>query len=143
MALVKIPSELRTLRERAEVTAFLATHGIEYETWTAAHEVAPDAPAEAILAAYGREIALEAAHRAAAASPRGPHATLQPRADRGPLTSTNNVTSTANPRRRNLARWLRSAPRLEPEWCDRSCITAPFRCREGEECSTRKRASQL
>ncbi len=56
MALVNIPSEQRTIRERAEVTAFLATHGIEYETWTPAHEVAADAPAEAILAAYGREI---------------------------------------------------------------------------------------
>ena len=56
MALVKIPSEQRTLRERTEVTAFLATHGIEYATWTPAHEVPADAPAEAVLAAYSREI---------------------------------------------------------------------------------------
>ena len=57
MALVKIPSEQRTLGERAEVTAFLANHGIEYETWTPAHAVSADAPPEAILAAYGPEIA--------------------------------------------------------------------------------------
>ena len=56
MALVKIPSEQRTLDQRADVTAFLAGHGIEYETWAPAHAVSADAPAEAILAAYGREI---------------------------------------------------------------------------------------
>ena len=43
MALIKIPSEDVTLRERAEVTAFLATHGIEYEEWTPEHPVGPDA----------------------------------------------------------------------------------------------------
>jgi len=60
MALVKIPprpgsgqaAEQATLRDRAEVTAFLARHGIEYERWTPAHPVAADAPAEALLAAY-------------------------------------------------------------------------------------------
>lgn len=56
MALVKVPSERRTLVDRPEVTAFLASHGIEYETWTPAHAVSADAPPETILAAYGREI---------------------------------------------------------------------------------------
>ena len=64
MALVKIPprhgsgqaAEQVTLRERAEVTAFLAGHGIEYERWTPSHPVAADAPADALLAAYAREI---------------------------------------------------------------------------------------
>ena len=56
MALVKIPEQHMTLRDRAEVTAFLATHGIDYETWTPEHPIPADAPAEAILATYGREI---------------------------------------------------------------------------------------
>jgi 1,2-dihydroxy-3-keto-5-methylthiopentene dioxygenase len=57
MAIVNIPSEQRTLRERADVVAFLATHQIEYECWTPAHPVPADAPAEAVLAAYEKEIA--------------------------------------------------------------------------------------
>jgi 1,2-dihydroxy-3-keto-5-methylthiopentene dioxygenase len=57
MAIVNIPSEQRTLRERADVVAFLATHKIEYECWTPAHPVPADAPAEAVLAAYAKEIA--------------------------------------------------------------------------------------
>lgn len=56
MAIVNVPSEQRTLRERADVAAFLATHGIEYECWTPAHPVSADAPAEAVLAAYATEI---------------------------------------------------------------------------------------
>jgi 1,2-dihydroxy-3-keto-5-methylthiopentene dioxygenase len=56
MALVKIPSENATFREPAEVTAFLATHDIEYERWTPAQAVASDAAPEALLAAYAREI---------------------------------------------------------------------------------------
>jgi len=46
----------RTLTERADVTAFLAQYGIDYERWTPAHGVGADAPAAAILAAYAREI---------------------------------------------------------------------------------------
>jgi 1,2-dihydroxy-3-keto-5-methylthiopentene dioxygenase len=56
MALVKIPSERRTLADRGEVTAFLAGHGIEYETWTPTQAVSADAPPDSILAAYSREI---------------------------------------------------------------------------------------
>jgi len=44
------------LTEQADVAAFLAQHGIDYERWTPAHDVAPDAPADTILAAYAREI---------------------------------------------------------------------------------------
>ena len=56
MALVRIPAASVTLGERGDVTAFLATHGIDYETWTPEHPVPAEAPAEAILAAYAREI---------------------------------------------------------------------------------------
>jgi 1,2-dihydroxy-3-keto-5-methylthiopentene dioxygenase len=41
----------------ADVTAFLARFGIDYERWTPAQTVAADAPADDILAAYAREIA--------------------------------------------------------------------------------------
>ena len=68
MALVKIPGvrpgsdrgqtgvrdtsgEDVTLRDQAEVTAFLARHGIEYERWMPAQPLASDASAEALLAA--------------------------------------------------------------------------------------------
>jgi len=44
------------LVDRERVTEFLAQHGIDYERWTPAHEVAPEAPAETVLAAYAREI---------------------------------------------------------------------------------------
>ena len=45
-----------TLREQAEVTAFLATHGIDYERWTPSQPIAADATAEAVLSAYAHEI---------------------------------------------------------------------------------------
>jgi len=54
MALVKVPSDNVTLQDRAEVTAFLAGHGIGYERWTPEHPVPADAPADALLAAYAR-----------------------------------------------------------------------------------------
>jgi 1,2-dihydroxy-3-keto-5-methylthiopentene dioxygenase len=64
MAIVKIPPRLgsgqaadeRTLRDRTEVAAFLAGYGIEYERWTPDQPIAADAPADAVLAAYAREI---------------------------------------------------------------------------------------
>jgi 1,2-dihydroxy-3-keto-5-methylthiopentene dioxygenase len=56
MALVRIPADQTTLKAQAEVTEFLARHGIDYERWTPEHDVAPDAPAEAVLSAYAREI---------------------------------------------------------------------------------------
>ena len=56
MALVKIPAESRTLRDPEAVRAFLVVHGIEYARWTPAHDLAPDAAPDAVLAAYAREI---------------------------------------------------------------------------------------
>ena len=53
MALIKISSEQVTLRDRAEVTAFLATHGID-ERWSRT-SVGPE-PRPTLLAAYAREI---------------------------------------------------------------------------------------
>lgn len=56
MATVRIPDEERTLTDHDTVTQYLATLGIEYERWPSAERVAPDAPAEAVLAAYSAEI---------------------------------------------------------------------------------------
>jgi 1,2-dihydroxy-3-keto-5-methylthiopentene dioxygenase len=44
------------LTDRQQVADFLAQHGIDYERWTPEHDVAADAPAETILAAYAPEI---------------------------------------------------------------------------------------
>ena len=56
MATLSIPDEKRTLKERDDVAKFLAAVGIDYQRWEPAHEVAEDAPAEAILDAYAPEI---------------------------------------------------------------------------------------
>jgi 1,2-dihydroxy-3-keto-5-methylthiopentene dioxygenase len=56
MALVKIPTEQKTIDGRADVASFLGAYGIDYERWTPKHPVAADAPAEEILAAYANEI---------------------------------------------------------------------------------------
>lgn len=56
MATVRIPAEKRTLTDQNEVTQYLAKLGIEYERWPSAERVAPDASAEAVLAAYSAEI---------------------------------------------------------------------------------------
>jgi 1,2-dihydroxy-3-keto-5-methylthiopentene dioxygenase len=56
MAIVRIPEENVTHRDIDSVTAFLAQHGIEYRQWTPDRPVGPDAPPEALLAAYAREI---------------------------------------------------------------------------------------
>jgi 1,2-dihydroxy-3-keto-5-methylthiopentene dioxygenase len=56
MAIVRIPSQDAALTDHDAVGAFLARHGIDYERWTPAHPVAADAPAEDVLAAYGREV---------------------------------------------------------------------------------------
>ena len=56
MALVRIPAEDVMLRDRGEVTAFLARYGIDYERWAPEHPVASDSSADDILAAYGGEI---------------------------------------------------------------------------------------
>ncbi len=56
MATVRIPAEQRTLTDQAEVTAYLATLGIEYERWPLSQRAAANAPAGAVLAAYAPEI---------------------------------------------------------------------------------------
>jgi 1,2-dihydroxy-3-keto-5-methylthiopentene dioxygenase len=56
MAIVRIPDEQRTLDDPAAIKQYLASAGIVYEQWEPAHEVAADAPAEEILAAYTDEI---------------------------------------------------------------------------------------
>ena len=55
MATIRIPDEGRTIDAPADVRTFLAGCGIEYER-TADAGVAPDAPAEALLAAYREKI---------------------------------------------------------------------------------------
>ena len=56
MAVVTILNEDKTLTSAEEITACLASHGIDYERWTPSHPISDDAPPEAILAAYSREI---------------------------------------------------------------------------------------
>ena len=56
MATVRIPEEQRTLTEANEVTRYLARLGIDYERWPVDERVAADAAADAVLAAYAREI---------------------------------------------------------------------------------------
>lgn len=56
MALVTIPEENRTIQDAQEITRYLASIHIAYERWQAARELAPDASAEDILAAYADDI---------------------------------------------------------------------------------------
>jgi len=56
MAIVTIPDENRTLEDAQEITDFLASVGIDYERWNPSHEIAADAPAEQVLAAYAEEV---------------------------------------------------------------------------------------
>ena len=56
MAVVRIPDENRTLRETADVTAHLASIGIDYERWEPKVSLAPGASPEEILAAYQEPI---------------------------------------------------------------------------------------
>ena len=56
MAIVRIPDEKRILGKEADVTAYLAGMGIEYERWEPTQAVEPEAPPNEVLAAYGVEI---------------------------------------------------------------------------------------
>src|SRR5918912_3336519 len=56
MAVVRIPDEGKIIRGEAEVRRHLAGIGIDYERWEPAHNLADDAGAEEILAAYAGEI---------------------------------------------------------------------------------------
>jgi len=57
MARVRIPAEDRSITEASELTAFLASRGIEYERTNPDVPIAGDAPAAEILEAYGTKIA--------------------------------------------------------------------------------------
>lgn len=56
MALLRIPEESRSVTERAAVSDYLATIGIEYEIWEPSQPTSADSPSEEILAAYSTEI---------------------------------------------------------------------------------------
>ena len=56
MAVVTIVNEDKRLTNAEEITASLASHGIDYERWTPSHPISDDAPPEEILNAYSREI---------------------------------------------------------------------------------------
>ena len=56
MAVLRIPENGKTLTTHEEIAGYLAKCGIEYNHWTAEHQVAVDAPPEEILQAYAREI---------------------------------------------------------------------------------------
>ena len=56
MALVRIPEEQRTISDTAELVAYLAERGIEYERAESDVPLAKDAPAEDVLAGYKRKI---------------------------------------------------------------------------------------
>lgn len=56
MAIVNIPDENRTIRNPEEIAVYLSTIGVEYERWDSSRPIAPNAPAEEILAVYAAEI---------------------------------------------------------------------------------------
>jgi 1,2-dihydroxy-3-keto-5-methylthiopentene dioxygenase len=56
MAIIRIPTERRSLSETAEVAAFLARHQIDYERWVADRPLAGNSSADEVLAAYANEI---------------------------------------------------------------------------------------
>jgi 1,2-dihydroxy-3-keto-5-methylthiopentene dioxygenase len=56
MASVRILDENRTLREKEEITNYLASIGIDYERWDLPKGAADDAPSEEILALYREQI---------------------------------------------------------------------------------------
>ena len=56
MALLRIPEQDRTLTDPADVSAYLAARGIEYEHVGTAPGTPSDAPADAVLAAWAPKI---------------------------------------------------------------------------------------
>src|SRR5258705_572920 len=56
MAVVTIHGENRTLTDENSIRECLKSFGIDYERWTPAYDVAADAPADAVLKAYAKEI---------------------------------------------------------------------------------------
>ena len=56
MAVLNIPDQNQNLTDREAIQGYLAGMGIDYERWEPSRPVAPEAPAEEILAAYAPEI---------------------------------------------------------------------------------------
>jgi 1,2-dihydroxy-3-keto-5-methylthiopentene dioxygenase len=56
MALVRIPTEQRTLQAPESITSFLAAHGITYERWESDRHVPPDAASDVVLGAYADKV---------------------------------------------------------------------------------------
>jgi len=56
MAVVSIPDQNRTLSNPEAIADFLFDIGIDCQRWETSHPVAPNAPADEVLAAYAAEI---------------------------------------------------------------------------------------
>jgi 1,2-dihydroxy-3-keto-5-methylthiopentene dioxygenase len=56
MAVVRVPDESRVLAQAEDVTAYLASIGIDYQRWKPEHALADGASAEEVLRAYDAEI---------------------------------------------------------------------------------------
>jgi len=56
MAIVTLPDENRTIKDREAIASYLAGIGIDYEQWDSSRLVGPAASADEILAAYSSEI---------------------------------------------------------------------------------------
>jgi 1,2-dihydroxy-3-keto-5-methylthiopentene dioxygenase len=56
MALLRIPDENRTLTDQREIAVYLDRCGIEYERLPAEIALPPEAPADAVLAAYAPKV---------------------------------------------------------------------------------------
>lgn len=56
MAIVKLPTEGKTIHDEVAIRSHLSSIGIGYERWQPARAVADEAPTEEILAAYAPEI---------------------------------------------------------------------------------------
>ena len=56
MAVLQIPEEQRTLRDKAEITDYLGKIGIDYEVWEPSQPLSADATQEDILNAYSTDI---------------------------------------------------------------------------------------
>jgi 1,2-dihydroxy-3-keto-5-methylthiopentene dioxygenase len=56
MALLRIPGENRLIEDPAEISAFLANHGVVYERWPIDGRLGPNPTSEEILAAYAPEV---------------------------------------------------------------------------------------
>jgi 1,2-dihydroxy-3-keto-5-methylthiopentene dioxygenase len=56
MAIVRVPSENVVLQQPDAIGSFLSRYAIDYAQWTPNAPVAADAPPDAVLAAYAREV---------------------------------------------------------------------------------------